>query len=80
MIARLYNMKMNAEMVQEDALFAKQMSTVHETKPADCSGFESSDAELAFQQQLEFMVQNNYTCNYTVNSIIINCRVYLLVV
>ncbi len=57
MIARLMSMRMNAEMAQKDAEIAKQMSKVHETSSKDeCDTFLESDAELAFQQQLEFMV------------------------
>ena len=52
MYARFVNMQINADISQEDARIAHQISTMHDPPASDFD----RDAEIAFQQQLEIMV------------------------
>ncbi len=60
MYARLMNMQMNADLSEQDRLIAQQMSMTSQTPP----DFLDTDAQLAYQQQLEIMVNYNYNIKY----------------
>ena len=55
MYARLMNMQMNADMSEQDRLIALSMTT-----PQTPPDFLDTDAQLAYQQQLEILVNCNY--------------------